>query len=234
MEDIERLGRAIKQVQWRHHRALDSRLRALGTTLAQWDALRAIANAPAASATSSALATFQSDQAFGTLANRLEAQHLIVRTPGHGRRIEHRLTPAGETLLEQGRGTALQVFTRVIRRPERRRARAAPRPTRARQARLGPRLRRERGARAARAGAGRGRRGRGARGRGRRAGRGARGAARGARGARRGRAGRGARGAAAPSCVVRGARRGRYGEQTVGPRVKSRNVARRLVAHGAT
>lgn len=96
------LGRAIKQLQDRHHRALDLALAAVGTTLAQWDALRAIAEQPAASAHALALATFQSDQAFGTLANRLAAQGLIERRPGRGRRIEHHLTPAGERVLASG------------------------------------------------------------------------------------------------------------------------------------
>jgi len=104
--DTMALGRAVKQVQWRHHRGLDRRLAALGTTITQWDALRAIADRPGASAHELAARTFQSDQAFGTLANRLAAQDLIVRAPGTGRRIEHRLTPAGESLLAEATGVA--------------------------------------------------------------------------------------------------------------------------------
>lgn len=107
---LEILGRAIKQVQYRHHRALDSRLAAVGSTLAQWDALRAISREPGASAHSLALETFQSDQAFGTLANRLEAQGLIERRPGEGRRIEHHLTKAGEQILEAGHEVAHEVL----------------------------------------------------------------------------------------------------------------------------
>ena len=91
---VEILGRAIKQAQYRHQRGLDTRLREVGTTLAQWDALRAIDRNPGASAHDLAHETFQGDQSFGTLANRLEAQGLIRRTPGRGRRIAHRLTPA--------------------------------------------------------------------------------------------------------------------------------------------
>jgi DNA-binding MarR family transcriptional regulator len=108
--DIEQLGRAIKQAQLRHHRALDTRLHAIGSTLVQWDALRAIANNPGASAHDLAMATFQSDQAFGTLANRLIAQGLIERRPGHGRRIAHHLTPSGEKTLAAGRRVVRQVF----------------------------------------------------------------------------------------------------------------------------
>ena len=101
-EEVQALGRAIKQAQYRHHRALDARLATVGTTLAQWDALRAIAQAPGASAHALAVATFQTDQAFGTLANRLVARGLIERRPGRGRRIAHHLTPAGAQVLAAG------------------------------------------------------------------------------------------------------------------------------------
>src|ERR1700712_1116251 len=100
--DLERLGRAVKQAQHRQHRAADTALNAIGTTIVQWDALRAIAAAPGASAHQLALATFQTDQAFGTLANRLQAQHQILRKNGEGRRIEHRLSAAGERILAAG------------------------------------------------------------------------------------------------------------------------------------
>ena len=100
--ELERLGRAVKQAQHRQHRAADAALNAIGITLVQWDALRAIAAAPGASAHQLAIASFQTDQAFGTLANRLEAQQLIVRTAGEGRRIEHRLSPKGEAMLAEG------------------------------------------------------------------------------------------------------------------------------------
>ncbi|MFJ6832550.1 MarR family winged helix-turn-helix transcriptional regulator [Streptomyces sp. NPDC091209] len=109
--DLEELGRAVKEAQYRHHRTLDTRLAAVGTTLAQWDALRAIARTPGASAHELAVATFQGDQSFGTLASRLAAQHLIERRPGRGRRIEHHLTEAGEHILAAGRAVAHEVLT---------------------------------------------------------------------------------------------------------------------------
>ncbi|MEU1167474.1 helix-turn-helix domain-containing protein, partial [Streptomyces sp. NPDC005921] len=64
-DDLQVLGRAVKQAQYRQHRAMDSALSAVGTTLAQWDALRAIDRSPGASARELAAATFQSEQAFG-------------------------------------------------------------------------------------------------------------------------------------------------------------------------
>ncbi|WRZ96022.1 MarR family winged helix-turn-helix transcriptional regulator [Streptomyces sp. NBC_01007] len=109
--DLEELGRAVKEAQYRHHRALDTRLTAVGSTLAQWDALRAIARTPGASAHELAVATFQGDQSFGTLASRLAAQHLIERRPGRGRRIEHHLTETGERVLAAGRAVTRDVLT---------------------------------------------------------------------------------------------------------------------------
>src|SRR5258708_37623695 len=109
--NLETLGRAVKQVQYRHHRALDTRLAAVHTTLAQWDARRAIDRNPAASAHTRAVETFQSDQSFGTLANGLAAQDLISRRAGRGRRIDHRLTPAGRKILRAARPIAEGVFT---------------------------------------------------------------------------------------------------------------------------
>ncbi|WP_348789304.1 MarR family transcriptional regulator [Leifsonia sp. NPDC080035] len=104
--DLEALGLAIKRAQYRNHRAMDARLRPVGVSLVQWDALRAIARMPAASGHDLAAATFQSDQAFGTLANRLVERGLIVRSAGRGRRIEHELTDAGRAALEDGRAVA--------------------------------------------------------------------------------------------------------------------------------
>jgi len=100
--DLKPLGHAIKRVQHRHHRTLDAALIGIGTTLAQWDALRAIATHPDSSAHKLAGLTFQTDQAFGTLANRLLDRGLIRREAGEGRALRHRLTPAGERVLQAG------------------------------------------------------------------------------------------------------------------------------------
>jgi len=108
--ELQALGRAIKQAQYRQHRSLDTALAAAGTTLAQWDALRAIDRSPGASARALAAATFQSEQAFGTLAGRLLAQGLVERRATHGRRNAHHLTPAGERVLEAGHKIADEVL----------------------------------------------------------------------------------------------------------------------------
>jgi DNA-binding MarR family transcriptional regulator len=81
---------------------MDRGLREVGSSLAQWDALRAISRRPDASAHALAELTFQTDQSFGALASRLEKRGMIVREPGRGRAIRHRLTRAGEATLRRG------------------------------------------------------------------------------------------------------------------------------------
>ncbi|WP_194896796.1 MarR family winged helix-turn-helix transcriptional regulator [Catenulispora pinisilvae] len=108
--DIKTLGHAVKQVQYRHHRAMDIRLAEVGTTLVQWDALRAIARSPGASGRELAGETFQGEQSFGTLATRLETRKLIQRRPGKGRRVEHFITEAGEQVLAAGHPIAEEVL----------------------------------------------------------------------------------------------------------------------------
>lgn len=100
--ELQDLGLAVKRLQARHHRALDTALAALGTTLVQWTALREIGRHPDSSAHQLAQLTFQTDQSFGTLATRLVDRGLVERTQGPGRAIRHRLTPAGADLLARG------------------------------------------------------------------------------------------------------------------------------------
>lgn len=109
-DSLQALGRAVKAAQYRHHRALDRALATVGTSLPQWDALRAIARHPGSSAHWLAGETFQSDQAFGTLANRLAAQELIARSAGGGRKVAHFLTSAGRSLLAQGNAIADRIL----------------------------------------------------------------------------------------------------------------------------
>lgn len=105
------LGRTVKQAQHRQHRALDVALGSVGTTVVQWDALRAIGRIPGASAHQLAMETFQTDQAFGTLAQRLLVQGKITRKSGEGRRLEHELTPLGKNILAQADGVIAAVLT---------------------------------------------------------------------------------------------------------------------------
>ena len=112
--DLEALGLTIKRAQYRNHRTMDAALRDIGVTLVQWDALRAIDRMPAASGHDLAVATFQSDQAFGTLAGRLVERGLITRTSGRGRRLEHALTATGRTALDEGHRIAADVLRELF------------------------------------------------------------------------------------------------------------------------
>lgn len=99
---LTQIGLAVKRLQHRHHRGGDAALAALGLTLVQWDALRHIAENPGASLHDLARLTFQSDQAFGTLATRMIDRGLIERLGGPGRAVRHRLTERGERLRVEG------------------------------------------------------------------------------------------------------------------------------------
>ncbi|MCU1412684.1 MAG: transcriptional regulator, MarR family [Microbacteriaceae bacterium] len=104
------LGLAVKRLQVRNHRAATEALRPLDVSLVQWDALRHLHANPGASLHDLAILTFQTDQAFGTLAARLEARGLIRRVSGAGRAIRPELTPEGERVFAAGR----EVTERVV------------------------------------------------------------------------------------------------------------------------
>jgi len=97
------LGLAVKRLQFKHHRAATEALRPLDVTLVQWDALRHLHANPGSSLHDLAVLTFQTDQAFGTLAARLEARGLIRRVSGAGRAIRPELTAEGERVFLEGR-----------------------------------------------------------------------------------------------------------------------------------
>jgi DNA-binding MarR family transcriptional regulator len=103
------LGLAVKRLQVRQHRAATEALRPVGVTLVQWDALRHLHANPGASLHDLAVLTFQTDQAFGTLATRLEERGLIRRVGGVGRAIRPELTPEGMRVFEQGRDITARV-----------------------------------------------------------------------------------------------------------------------------
>jgi DNA-binding MarR family transcriptional regulator len=88
---------------------LDASLMEIGTTLAQWDALRTINENPGASAHVLAERTFQTDQSFGALATRLIEKGLVDRRPGKGRALVHSLTDEGRLMFERGTAIAVQV-----------------------------------------------------------------------------------------------------------------------------
>ena len=96
---VQDVALSIKRVQSRHHRALDAALTSLGLSLVQWDALRHLDRTPEASLHDLAQLTFQSDQAFGTLATRLADRGLVERVAGPGRAVRLVMTDRGRDAL---------------------------------------------------------------------------------------------------------------------------------------
>ena len=101
----------VKRLQMRHHRRANAALAPLGLSLVQWDALRHLDQNPSASLHDLAQLTFQSDQAFGTLATRMIDRGLIERMPGPGRAIRHRLTAKGMKLRAAGGAVLDRILT---------------------------------------------------------------------------------------------------------------------------
>lgn len=109
---MQQLGQAVKRLQVKHHRAANEALKPLKISIVQWDALRHLRANPGASLHDLAVLTFQTDQAFGTLAARLEARGLIRRLSGPGRAIRPELTDEGERVFAAG-SEALDVVVRA-------------------------------------------------------------------------------------------------------------------------
>jgi DNA-binding MarR family transcriptional regulator len=105
------IGRSVKRLQMRHHRALNAALARLDVSIVQWDALRHLDENPGASLHDLARLTFQSDQAFGTLAGRMIERGLIERMEGPGRAVRHRLTDEGRKLRRAGDKIVDRVLT---------------------------------------------------------------------------------------------------------------------------
>lgn len=110
-QDVAQL---VKRAQSRHHRLLDAALTEHGLSLVQWDALRALERQPDATLHELALATFQSDQGFGTLAARMVERGLVSRTAGPGRAVHLVMTERGRALLAQGHQVVDEVLARTL------------------------------------------------------------------------------------------------------------------------
>ena len=104
----------IKHIQHRNLRLLETKLAPLGISMIQWNTLRTVDRYPRACMHRLAALTFNSDQAFGTMAIRLRKLGLIERLPGAGRATIHGLTPKGRTLLEAGRPLVQEVLSRTF------------------------------------------------------------------------------------------------------------------------
>ena len=111
---LDELGRAVKQLQSRHHRMFEARLADIGSSLAQWDALRAIQRNPGASSHALAEYTFQTDQSFGALAARLVEKGLVIRSAGKGRVVSYSLTRSGAATMQRGSDLTDQVLAETF------------------------------------------------------------------------------------------------------------------------
>src|ERR1700761_3282867 len=107
---LQDVGLAVKRLQWRHHRAANTRLMAIGLSLPQWDVLRHLDANPDASLHRLAELTFQTDQSRGAIAGRMIERGLLERVEGPGRAVRHRLTPAGQDLRRKGSDLANEVL----------------------------------------------------------------------------------------------------------------------------
>ena len=112
MQDV---GFAVKQLQWRHHREANRRLRGrAGLSLVQWDVLRHVHHTAEASLHDLAVQTFQTDQSMGELARRMVERGLLARNDGPGPAVRHRLTSEGETAYQVGSGVVDDVLAESI------------------------------------------------------------------------------------------------------------------------
>lgn len=112
MQDV---GLAVKQLQWRHHREANRRLRASARlSLVQWDVLRHLHREPDSSLHDLAVQTFQTDQSMGELAKRMVDRGLLARFDGPGRAVRHRLSSEGEAAYKAGSGIVDDVLAESI------------------------------------------------------------------------------------------------------------------------
>jgi DNA-binding MarR family transcriptional regulator len=108
----------LRRAQLRKQAACDAALARWDLTLPQWGVLRAAASHPDSSTHDLARTTGQSDQAAGAVVARLERRGLLQRRNVSGKAILHRLTPAGQKMLNRSDkavadvvGAALSGFT---------------------------------------------------------------------------------------------------------------------------
>lgn len=114
MPSVGEVGLMIKRLQWRHHRAANTRLAPLGISLPQWDVLRQLHAHPEASLHALAELTFQTDQSMGGMASRMIDRGLLERVDGPGRAVRHRITAEGERLRRAGAEVVEQVLAESL------------------------------------------------------------------------------------------------------------------------
>jgi len=104
-------GYLIKRVQQSMRRRCDAALRPTGLSMAQYAALRALADHPDASASELARLCFVTRQSLQDLLAGLRSSGLVrsVASPGQGRAIALALTPSGRKRLASSHDAVLEV-----------------------------------------------------------------------------------------------------------------------------
>lgn len=109
-------GYLIKRVQQSMRRRCDAALRPTGLSMAQYAALRALADHPDASASELARLCFVTRQSLQDLLAGLRSSGLVrsVASPGQGRTIALALTPAGRKRLASSHDAVLEVEQAMV------------------------------------------------------------------------------------------------------------------------
>jgi DNA-binding MarR family transcriptional regulator len=108
------VGNALKRAQHEFRLALNTELASLGTNSSQLNVLAEIRANPGVSSAQLARLCALTPQSLGEQVIQLQAQGLVERVPGAGRRLDHRITPAGRRLLARGLERARVVHKSVL------------------------------------------------------------------------------------------------------------------------
>ena len=113
----EKIGYLVKRVQQNLRGAMDSRLRLLQLTTAQYAALTALEQAPHLSNAALARACFVTPQTMIEILQGLERMGLVARQahPQHGRILQTELTAAGAAKLEQAHAVSGEIEAQMLR-----------------------------------------------------------------------------------------------------------------------
>ena len=111
-----RIGYLVKQVDQAFRRSCEEELRALGLSMSQYAVLRALADAPGASAAELARRTFVTRQSLRDVLAGLTAANLtsVATRPTAGRALPITLSDAGRSLLNRADVIVLDAEDRMI------------------------------------------------------------------------------------------------------------------------
>lgn len=107
----QRIGYQLKRMQQALRAAMDSDLRAIELTTAQYAALSILEEQPDLSGAALARASFVTPQTMNQIVMGLEAEGWIARHPHpeHGRILQIALTPAGRAKVQQAHERVLRI-----------------------------------------------------------------------------------------------------------------------------